>query len=158
MEAAPSGPFAERSVEDVLAGRLRIRLAGEWHTLPVLTIGQNADWLASLDAELAPLMEGDDDLDVVVGKMEALNARLLDFVYSYDRMGLLPDKATIERDVYPHEVLRAVMEVRLAANPTLGFALAGAMAEMRSPSPAPSQPTSSPRRRTAGSRARSGKS
>lgn len=156
MEAARSGPFAERSVEDVLAGRLRIRLAGEWHVLPVLTIGQNRDWLASLDAELAPLVETEDDLEVVVAQMERLNDRLLDFVYSYDRAGLLPPKEEVEPNVYPHEVLRAVMEVRLAANPTLGFALASAVQEARNEASRPaSLPTSSQPSPTAGSRARS---
>lgn len=164
--AAPSGSLAERSVEDVLAGRIRIRLAGETYVLPVLTVGQNADWLASLEAELHPLIEAEDDLDVVMGLMDTVNDRLLDFVYSYDLRGLLPKQSTIERDVYPYEVLRAVMEVRLAANPTLGFALASvledatkaaakvneAMAQM------PSAPTSSRRRRTAGRSRTSGKS
>jgi hypothetical protein len=149
MEAAPSGPFAERSVEDVLAGRLRIRLAGEWHTLPVLTIGQNREWRESLEAEFASLIEGDDDLEHVVSVMQGLSDRLLDFVYSYDRMGLLPERAVLEPNVYPHEALRAVMEVRLAANPTFGFALASTMTELNA-RPAPSPRTSSSRRRTAG--------
>jgi hypothetical protein len=156
--AAPTrGPLPERSVEDVLAGRLRIRLAGEWYVLPVLTIGQNREWTESLDAEVAPLLEGSDDLEVIVQRAQGLSDRLLEFVWSYDRMGVLPPRETIEPNVYPHEALRAVMEVRLAANPTLGFALAGAMEDLRAESPWPSQPTSSSRRNTAGRSRMSGR-
>ncbi len=148
MAMAPETGVMERSVEDILAGRLRIRLAGEWHVLPVLTVGQNADWLATLEAEMDPLISGEDDLAKVVGLMDDLNGRLLDFVYSYDLMHVLPEQSTIARDVYPHEVLRAVMEVRLAANPTLGLALTSAIGDMKEmPS---SVRTSSSRPRTAG--------
>jgi hypothetical protein len=151
--AAPSrGPLPERSVEDVLAGRLRIRLGGEWYVLPVLTIGQNREWVESLDAQMQPLLDGadDGDLNAVVARMQDLSDRLLEFVWSYDRMGVLPPRETLEPDVYPHEALRAVMEVRLAANPTLGFALPGAIEAMRAESRPPSERTSSSRRNTAG--------
>lgn len=155
---------SERSVEDILAGRLRIRLAGEWHTLPVLTVGENADWLASLEAVFQPVVDADEsDAPAIMAALAAADDRLLELVYSYDKMGLLPERASIERNVYPHEILRAVMEVRLAANPTAGFGLALALAEMReatkpeapTPAPAPSTRTSSSRRRTAGRGARS---
>ena len=154
MEAAApvTGLLPERSVEDVLAGRLRLRLGGEWYVLPVLTIGQNREWMESLDAEMQPLLDGadDDDLSAIVERMQGLSDRLLEFVYSYDIKGLLPPREAIEPNVYPHEALRAVLEVRLAANPTLGFALAGVVQDIRAGRPAPSPPTSSSRRSTAG--------
>lgn len=122
----------ERSAEDILAGRLRLRLAGEWYTLPVLTVGQNADWLASLEVEFAALAEQpDDDLPAIVQLLSAVDDKLLDFIYSYDVTNALPPKDTIERKVYPHEVLRAVMEVRLAANPTVAYGLALAVEAVR---------------------------
>lgn len=147
--------FAERSVEDVLAGRLRVQLAGQPHVLPVLTRGQNADWLASLDADLGHMIAAEDDLDSVVKIALGLDDRLLALLYSYDVTGVLPPVETIERDIYPHEVLRAVMEVRLAANPTLAYAVAGAVADMKVASTAATPSPSSPRRRTAGRSKRS---
>lgn len=164
----PFKPMVERSPEDVLAGRLTITLAGQPYVLPVLTVGENADWLASLDAELDPLVVAEDDLTVITKILETVSDRLLDFIYSYDVHGLLPQRdEQLERDVYPHETLRGVMEIRLASNPTLGFALATTLAEARiegekaaavlakTKASLPSAPTSSRRRRTAGQRATS---
>jgi hypothetical protein len=153
---------SERSAEDILAGRLRLRLASQWFVLPVLTVGENADWLASLEQEFADVVNTDeDDLAQVMEALAKVDGRLLELVYAYDKHGVLPPLESIARDVYPHEVLRAVMEVRLAANPTVGFGLAMALAELRtSPSPAapaPSPRTSSSRRRTGGRTARSAK-
>jgi hypothetical protein len=124
-------PYSERSVADVLAGRIRLRLAGQDYILPVLTIGQNEDWLATLDASLQPLIEEDLTIEAAVDRLSTFNDKLLDFVYSYDRAHVLPPIKKLRPNVYPHEALIAVMEVRNAANPTLGFALASLMAEAR---------------------------
>jgi hypothetical protein len=114
----------QRPIQDVLEGRVRITLAGTEYVLPVLTIGENADWKASLDAELAPIVAHEDDLSTVVELLEGFSAKLLDFIYSYDKAGTLPDRGVWERDIYPHELLRAVMEVRLATDPSSRYALA----------------------------------
>jgi hypothetical protein len=152
---------SERSAEDILSGRLRLRLANQSYVLPVLTVGENADWSASLEEVFAPLVTTDDgDLEAIVEVLEAADDRLLDFIYSYDKTGVLPPQESIARDVYPHEVLRAVMEVRLAANPTVGYGLAVAAQEIRratarqavaeAAARSRSPRTSSARRRTAG--------
>lgn len=128
IHALPETPT--RSTADVLAGRLTIRLAGVYYGLPVLTIGQNEDWVASLDAALEPLVSADDeDLSAIVAGLESFNDQLLGFIWSYDVLHVLPDLDSIRRDIYPYEVLRAVMEIRAAANPTLGFALASMLEE-----------------------------
>lgn len=149
-----------RTTADVLAGRLRLRLAGSWYSLPVLTIGENEDWVATLDAALEPLVNSaDDDLPAIVASLEVFNDQLLGFIWSYDRLHLLPDQESIRRDIYPYEVLRAVMEIRAAANPTLGFALAQMLeeAERLTGASTPRSPSmSTSPTRTAGGSATSG--
>jgi hypothetical protein len=145
----------QRPIQDVLEGRVRITLAGTDYVLPVLTIGDNADWKASLDAELVPIVSVEDDLSTVVELLEGFSAKLLDFIYSYDKTDVLPPRGEWERDIYPHELLRAVMEVRLATDPSSRYALAYSAAVAQTQSPtilerARSALTSSWRRRTAG--------
>jgi hypothetical protein len=103
---------------------VRFRLAGTEYVLPVLTIGQNADWKASLDDALTPIVSAEDDLGKVMALLEAFSDRLLEFLRSYDVTGVLPTPGDWERDIYPHELLRAVMEVRLATDPSSRYALA----------------------------------
>lgn len=146
----------ERTAQDVFLGRLPLRLADRQYVLPVLTTGQNAEWQASLDASLAPLL---DDKSTTVDLLNALaKVDLLGFIYSYDRHGVLPPRETIEDDIYPHELLRSVQEVRLATNPTVAYGVALTLDEARTKLSAPppnraqrrSRRTSSSRPRTAG--------
>ena len=149
-----------RTAQDVLLGRLPLRLAGKVHVLPVLTTGQNREWQEALDGSLTPLLSEDATSAELLEAMARID--LLAFIYSYDLMGVLPPRASIEDDVYPHEKLMAVQEVRLATNPTLAYAIAMTMDEARtkvqSALSAPplnraqrrSRRTSSPRRPTAG--------
>lgn len=128
-DAAPVTPGQpteqpQRAIRDVLEGRVRITLAGQEYVLPVLTIGQNADWRAELSAEFDPILAAEDDLDKVMKLLEAFSDRLLDFVRSYDVTNVLPPPGKWERDIYPHELLRAVMEVRLATDPSSRYAVA----------------------------------
>ena len=160
VNPAPERPGQERSIEDVLSGRVRIRLAGEEYVLPVLTIGQNEDWIASMDAEIAAIADIDGDYVEVMGVLQSMSDRLLDFVYSYDRLHVLPERGEWERDIYPHEALRAVAEVRLAANPIGGLAVAeilGTRDKVRQAMGTLEQArTSSSPPRTGGRRSRSG--
>ena len=96
----------------------------ETYIMPVLTIGENDDWRASLEAELQPLIDGADDVGQAVTIMESFSGRLLDFIRSYDKTGVIPEPGDWERGIYPHQLLRAVMEVRLAADPTTSYAVA----------------------------------
>lgn len=145
-------PAPERSIGDVLAGRIRFRLALRPYVLRVLTIGENEDWLERLDAALLPIMSGPDE--GLADRLLEFSNELLTFLYAYDVDHVLPELTEeFRRSVYPHEALKAVMEVRLAANPTLGLRLAGAFGEVSRTvrvTSAPSRPTSSWLRRMAG--------
>lgn len=151
----------ERTAQDVFLGRLPLRLGDKRYVLPVLTTGQNAEWQATLDASLTPLLDDKAttrDLLVAMAQVD-----LLGFIYSYDKNGVLPPRETIENDIYPHELLRSVQEVRLATNPTVAYGVALTLDEARTKMSAPSpnraqrrsRRTSSSRPPTAGPTARS---
>lgn len=153
----------ERSIADVIAERIRLRLARQEWVLPVLTTGENADWWASLEAYYAAILADvpEDDLEAMWSAVASLGPdKLLDFIYSYDKDEVLPRTEEFRRSVYPGELLLAVWEVRLAANPTQRYAFNAAVEELvaegrKAAETMPKPSTSSSRRRTAG---RSGKS
>ena len=163
-QEAPSraGP-PQRDTEDVLAGILRLTLARREYILPVLTIGENADWQATLTAEVQPLLDDALTMEQALQVMAGLSDKLLAFLRSYDKTGVLPPPGDWERDIYPYELMSAVLAVRLVADPTLSYAVAAfaqeqtALRRAMTPAPAPSEPTSGSRRRTAGRRAKSGR-
>jgi len=151
----------ERSVEDILAGRLRLVFGGRAFELPVLSRAENRRWRESLDARFQPLADPIDDSDTqaVIGlmaRLAELDEEFLPFVYSYDRTGALPPIEELDELARPHEILRAVLEVRAAANPTLAIAVALAKVEAQKERSAerPAR-TSSRRTPTAGSRGKS---
>ncbi len=156
MELSP-----ERSVEDILAGRLHLVFGDQAFELPVLSRAENRRWRESLDARFQPLAEPVDDDDpkavvAVMRQLAELDDEFLPFIYTYDRTGVLPPIEELDELARPHEILRAVLEVRAAANPTLAIAVALARAEAPpARSAEPPAPTSSPRKRTAGSRGKS---
>lgn len=155
MELTP-----ERSVEDILAGRLRLVFGDQAFELPVLSRAENRRWRETLDARFQPLADkvDDDDPAAVIGLMRQLaelDEEFLPFIYTYDRTGALPPIEELDELARPHEILRAVLEVRAAANPTLAIAVALARAEAKAPSDEPPEPTSSSPTPTAGSRRKS---
>lgn len=160
----PEQPFT-RSTADVLAGRIRVTLAGQTYVMPVLTIGENEEWRASLESELQPLIEGADDVEDAVRIMESFSDHLMTFIRSYDKTGVIPPEGDWERNIYPHELLRAVMEVRLAADPMVSYGVARLVEDARDRvtsttpvGPIPSSPpTSSSPRRTGGRSKKSGR-
>jgi hypothetical protein len=129
LPGLPSLP-TKRSIEDVIAERIRVRLGRTDYILPVLTTGENADWWASLDAAYSAIL-ADVDREDLEAMMEAVGSfgpdRLLDFIYSYDTTEVLPRTDEFRRSVYPGELLMAVWEVRLAANPMQRFAFNSAV-------------------------------
>jgi hypothetical protein len=165
--AAPSGLPSERSVEDVLAGRLRLTLAGQVWVLPVLTVGENEAWMAGLDKRFNPILADVDESDLVamLAALQGLDVDLMAFLLDYDKSGVLPRDETFRKSIYPHELFKAVAEVGLAANPTAAFGLAAAVEITRAQggrtreamAAVPSRPTSSSPKRTAGRSRKSSK-
>lgn len=138
-----------RTPGDVLAGVVRVRLGGVDYTLPVLTIAENREWQAALDATLGRSIAdvpGDDAGGMIEAAMATTDG-LLDQLIAYDRTGVLPSREQIEATARPHELLMATLEVWAAASPLLGMALANMTASATT--------TSTPRtssRRTNGAR------
>jgi len=138
----------ERTVEDVLGGRLRVTLGGEVYDLPVRSIASNRRWVESLDAELGGLLvavsAAGNDYQAIASAMMGIGAEeLLGLVIAYDETGVLPPREHLEEIARPHEVLRAVAGIRRVQNPLADAGLAAAssaIAGMSSPAP-----TSSPR-------------
>jgi hypothetical protein len=140
----------ERSVEDILSGRLRLVFGGQVFDLPVLSRAENRRWRESLELRFQSLLAVDtDDVETTLAALIAAEDDLLPYVASYDKSGVLPPIEELEELARPHEVLKAVAEVRAAANPLLGVGLAMAQAST-TPAKSPPARSSSSRRRTAG--------
>lgn len=169
--ASPEPVPLTRSFADIIARRIRVTLGGiEW-PLPVLSVGQNEDWQRSLDTQTASVLADvdEEDLPAMLTAVLSLGVdALLRFVYEYDVTGVLPRDTDgnpapeFRRSVYPYELLPAVWEVSLAANPTADLAVTTAIEGLRemgrqtADAMPPSAPTKSSRPRTAGRRRRSG--
>lgn len=110
-----------RSLGDILAGRVRVRLGGITYELPVLPINDNRRWLESLEGRLAAVAgaieqsnaDPETMLRLLLGEHEAAYALL----QSYDQGGVLPPADEIGMLASDAEILRAVLEVWQAANP-----------------------------------------
>lgn len=166
--APPSGEGPPtRSFQDIWSGRIRFTLGGRPCVLPVLTAGENEAWLEALDGRFAPLIaevEADEVLteqqkfETIIDRMTALGTEaLLDFLYDYDKHHALPPREELGKSYYPHEVFRAVAEVRLAFDPTVSAGLVALEQEvatearrLRQRAAQPTQRSSSSRPRTAG--------
>lgn len=139
---------SERSIDDVLAGRLRVTLGGKEYVLPVRSIASNRRWVEGLDAELGGLLalvsEAGDDYAQLTEAFTSVGAeQLLELVLAYDDDHILPPE--IAEEARPHEVLRAVMDIRRVQNPLADAglaAMANAIAGMLLPAPTNSPPPS----------------
>jgi hypothetical protein len=151
-------PFAlERSIEDVLAGRLRVVLGGKAFILPVRSIASNRRWVDSLDAKLSSLLatvSTSGDYATLVGAVESIEPEnLLDLVIAYDEDGVLPARDELLELARPHELLQALKAIRRVQNPLADVGLVAAFgASAGTPSPAS---TSSPHRNGASGRRKS---
>jgi hypothetical protein len=133
-----------RSVEDILAERVRLVVDGQTYDLPVLPIAENRAWKERMDLELGYLLmkiTTEDDNAAILNMFDGADAVWWELLTSYDATGVLPSRQEIERTETPMWLIRAVLEVWRAARPLADIALAG----MESATPAP---------RTAGWRAR----
>ncbi len=152
-----SSLLPERSIEDILAERVRLRIGGEDYTLPALNIDDNERWKSGLEGAFTGLMvaleNAGDDVGTIVGLLTRDPDWLIAQLRSYDTGHVLPDDETIRRGMTPIGLLRAVGEVWRAANPLADTALVGLMSGPSSN--VTPLPTSASRRSTAGRRAKS---
>jgi len=111
-----------RSAADMIAGRINLFLGGELYELHVLPGWANAKWSSDLDAAFtAMLADLDDpamDREVALSRLLAESDRLWTFLRSYDHGGVLPDE--LPETATDVQILRAAVEVWLAANPKAG--------------------------------------
>lgn len=155
-----AGLVPERSAEDIFAGRVRLTFAGTTYELPTLVIEKEEAWLASIDSQFGGLLNGLSQAGNNTGAMVALLSgsqdKLLDLLYSYDETHVLPARPALRKVARSHELIKAVMEVWVAANPLVGIALQGLQTLGSSPTNGASpDATSSPPPATAGRRRRS---
>lgn len=129
-----------RSLADIFANRIRVRLGGVVYELPVRSRADNRKWLESLEGRFSQVAgayqaAAENPAEIVpllLGESQASYELLL----SYDQTEVLPPLA--EADTFTDaEILRAVMEVWLAANPKAVVELRGSN-ETSSTSPGPS--------------------
>lgn len=147
-----------RSVEDILAERVRLSVGGREFILPSLNLDDTEAWLTSINAEVAGLLaavDADVDLGSLLAQLQSRQSALLDLLVSYDKTGVLPPLDELRKGLTPMGLIRSVLEVWRAANPLVDIALSGlstsGLATIASPTPTSSRP-----RNGTGRRARSG--
>jgi len=126
-EAGPA-----RSLADIFANRIRVRLGGITYELPVLPRAANRRWLESLEGQLAATaaayQAAATDPAQVVPLLLGEAGVSYELLLSYDQAHILPSIDEIDEIATDAEILRAVMEVWQAANPkAAGEAAARAM-------------------------------
>ena len=135
-----------RTAGDVLAGRVRLLFGGTEYALPVPSMKASDAWLAELDAQWASLPGAlkiaGDDVDAAVNLLQAHTNDMLDAVIAFDRMGVLPSRDELRETATYAEILHAVTECWLAANP-LAASIVGAI-ETETSGTSPVLPSMSP--------------
>lgn len=156
MDYGFGGLLPARSVEDVLAERVRVLIGDEVYTLGVLSIAENREWKERMDLELGYLLlriTGSDDGEAILRMFDGAEQVFLDLLVSYDRQGVLPPRDELERRMTQMGLVRAVLEVWRAARPLADIARIGMDARMAAettPTQSWRQRMSSRLRRTAG--------
>jgi hypothetical protein len=118
----------ERSMEDILAERIRLVIGGQVYDLPVLPIAENRAWKERMDLELGYFLAAlstTDEMEAVYALFDANEALFMDLLRSYDKTGVLPPAADIEAALTPLGLVKAVLEVWRAARPLADIALTG---------------------------------
>jgi hypothetical protein len=148
----------KRSVEDILAERIRLSVGGREYILPSLNLDDTEAWLNQINAEVSGLLSAVDaeaDLGPLLAELQARQGRLVDLLVSYDKTGVLPPVEELRQGMTPMGLIRSVLEVWRAANPLVDIALTGlstsGLATIASPTPTSSRP-----RNGTGRRAKSG--
>jgi hypothetical protein len=110
-----------RTLADIFANRIRVRLGGITYELPVLPRAANRRWLESLEGQLAATaaayQAAATDPAQVVPLLLGEAGVSYELLLSYDQAHVLPSIDEIDELATDAEILRAVMEVWQAANP-----------------------------------------
>jgi hypothetical protein len=116
-----------RSVEDVLARRIRLVIDGEVFTLPVLPIRENRVWTDRLDGEISRIFghveSAGDDVNAVFAALSAAPGRFMEMLELYDLHRILPPRERIESVWTEIDLLMACLEVWRAAHPLVDIGL-----------------------------------
>lgn len=138
-EAGPT-----RSLADIFAGRIHVRLGGITYELPVLSRGDNRRWLDALEGRLGAVASAYQaaaaDPGQIVPLLLAESQAGYELLLTYDQAGVLPPLSEVDL-LTDAEILRAVMEVWQAANPKAGAALVSPTSST-SPGPSNASPAS----------------
>jgi hypothetical protein len=135
-----------RSPADFIRGIARFELGGQEHTLPVLSIEDNEQWLANIDGQLRGVLDGleiaGDDMPRLFGLLTSQTPALLALLKSYDKGDTLGTIEDIRHVTRPHELLLAVLAIWRAANPLVDIGLMALGMSGANSGPMSSQPVS----------------
>lgn len=147
-----------RSATDIAAGRVRLTFGGTTYTLPVRSIRANREWKESLDERLTGMLgvltTAGEDSSAILMALARATGPMLDALVDYDQARVLPPREDLEGLATEMEIVRAIAEVWLAANPLLVVAATQMVRQAGAPSGS-SKPTNSPQPSTAGRRRKS---
>jgi hypothetical protein len=122
-----SSVLGPRSVDDMLAERVRVQLGGETYVLPVKTMHAQREWEESLDGELARMLrlvqQEEGEIGDLIRSLSETSLRFVDLLLSYDDGNVLPDKDTIARTNTEVALMFAVLEVWRAGHPKADIGL-----------------------------------
>lgn len=139
-DAGPS-----RSLADIFANRIRVRLGGITYELPVLSRGANRRWLDALEGRLGAVASAyqaaADDPSQIVPLLLSESQAGYELLLTYDESHVLPPLAEVDTFT-DAEILRAVMEVWQAANPKAAADLLARATSSNSPASSTSSPAS----------------
>lgn len=135
-----------RSIEDILAERIRLVIGGVVYDLPVLPIRESRVWKDRMDLEFGVLLARvaeNDDMATILGLFDGSEDLFWDLLGSYDSSGVLPPREVIEQTETSLWLVRAVLEVWRAARPLADIARAALTETPEPPANDTPLPTSS---------------
>jgi hypothetical protein len=116
----------ERTVEDVLASRLRMRFGEQEFVLKVLTIEESDHWRDQVEANASDVLErlgGEANAAGLLTFMGMQTPLLLGLIHEYDVHDILPDDVWLKRNATEPEVLKAFILCVVAAYPFVAAVL-----------------------------------
>ncbi len=116
----------DRSVEDILRGRLQMVLGDETFVVPVLKIGKADDWRDRLAVEAGAtlgLLGEQPNGAAVMGFLGQNSTTLLGLIRAYDVNGVLPTDDWVRENATEPEVVQAFVLCVAASYPFISAAL-----------------------------------